>query len=148
MGSAYSAFLAGSGGQAPRWWDMAPGSGPLPAGLMLNNTYGEIAGTPTTAGTNTFIVKLFDSASGTVQKVLAIKVNPRPTVTLSDTDNGQQREVAVHHHRQFGASYTIQASTDLATWGDVTTTNAPGQSFTIEPPNTTGPRIFYRVKAN
>ena len=148
VGSPYSAFLAGSGGQAPRWWDMAAGSGPLPAGLMLNNTFGEIVGTPTTAGTNTFIVKLFDSANGAVQKVLSIGVNPRPPVTLSNTTIGSNGKLQFTITGSMGASYTIQASTDLATWGDVITTNAPGQSFTIEPPNTTAPRIFYRVRAN
>ena len=56
VGTAYSTFLTGTGGQEPRWWNMGLGSGPLPSGLALNATYGEIAGTPTTPGTNTFII--------------------------------------------------------------------------------------------
>ena len=148
VGTPYSSFLIGTGGQEPRWWNMGLGSGPLPPGLWLNFTYGEIAGTPTTPGTNAFIIQLADSLGGGVEKVLSIVINPRPAVTLSSPTMGGNGRLRFTIAGTSGASYTIQASTDLVTWGDVITTNAPGQSFTLEPPNTPGPRIFYRVKAN
>ena len=55
--------LSPTGGVAPYTYSLATGS--LPAGLTLNTSTGAITGTPSTAGTSAFTVKLVDS-KGTV----------------------------------------------------------------------------------
>jgi hypothetical protein len=58
--TAYSAMLAATGGKTPYSWLVSSGS--LPAGLALSAA-GQISGTPTTAGTYSFTVKVTDSSS-------------------------------------------------------------------------------------
>jgi hypothetical protein len=60
VSAAYSATLAASGGKTPYSWSMATGT--LPAGLTLTGA-GQISGTPTTAGTASFTVKVTDSSA-------------------------------------------------------------------------------------
>lgn len=59
-GTPYSTTLVAIGGTAPYTWSVSGGA--LPAGLTLSST-GVISGTPTTAGTATFIVVVADSAA-------------------------------------------------------------------------------------
>jgi hypothetical protein len=61
FGVAYSQALTATGGIAPLTWSLAPGSGPLPAGLNLSSA-GQISGTPTAVGTFTFTVQVVDSS--------------------------------------------------------------------------------------
>ncbi len=64
VGVAYSTLLAASGGTTPYSWSL--GSGILPAGLSLS-TGGTLSGTPTTAGSFTFTIKVTDSTTPTTQ---------------------------------------------------------------------------------
>ena len=64
-GTAYTGPLAAQNGNPPYTWSVASGS--LPAGLALNSSSGAISGTPTSAGTFNFIVKVTDSSSPTAQ---------------------------------------------------------------------------------
>jgi large repetitive protein len=57
-GTAYSQALSAAGGTTPYTWSVASGS--LPAGLTLSAA-GTISGTPKTAGTSTFTVKVGDA---------------------------------------------------------------------------------------
>ena len=73
VGTAYSTTLSATGGTPPYSWTLASGS--LPAGLTLSAS-GAISGTPTTAGTASFAVKVTDSASLTATSgTLALVVN-------------------------------------------------------------------------
>jgi hypothetical protein len=83
VGAAYSATLAASSGTTPYKWTLSAGS--LPAGLALS-TAGAITGTPTTAATSSFTVKVTDSAkrTATATKALSIVVSaPTPAVAVS-----------------------------------------------------------------
>jgi hypothetical protein len=73
VGVAYNQTLVASGGVPGYVWSLNTGSNPLPDGLTLNPT-GVIAGTPTTAGTMTIIVKVTDSAGGIATKELALTI--------------------------------------------------------------------------
>ncbi len=55
----YSQTLSATGGTTPYSWSIS--SGTLSTGLNLNSSSGVISGTPTTAGTSTFTVKVTDN---------------------------------------------------------------------------------------
>jgi hypothetical protein len=84
-GVAYSAQLAGVGGQAPITWSLAPGSATLPAGLgvysagcdcWLLPSNGLISGTPTIPGTYTFTVLMTDALNQKVTQDLTLIISP------------------------------------------------------------------------
>lgn len=71
VGIAYSTTLQVSNGTAPYSWSLSSGS--LPAGLSLSST-GVISGTPTSAGTATFSVKVTDAKGVTDTQVLSLAI--------------------------------------------------------------------------
>jgi hypothetical protein len=75
-GASYSATLAASGGKTPYSWSVSSGS--LPTGLSLNSS-GQISGTPTSAGTFSFTVKVTDSSSPGQSATANLSI----TITLS-----------------------------------------------------------------
>jgi len=70
--TAYSATIIGSGGSQPFNWSVL--SGALPDGLSLAPGTGVISGTPTAAGSFTFVVSLTDNAGRNQTQVLTINV--------------------------------------------------------------------------
>ena len=88
---AYSASLTGSGGVAPYTWSLSSGS--LPAGLALG-VDGVLSGTPTTAGSSSFIVQLSDaqSPSASATRAFTLSITPAPlrinTSSLADATVG------------------------------------------------------------
>jgi subtilisin family serine protease len=96
----YSQSLAASGGTPPYSWALAAGS--LPAGLALDGS-GAITGTPTTAGTSSFTVRVTDSQAQTDTQDLQIDVAPAPvppptitTTTLPGGTVGQPYSQTLH----------------------------------------------------
>ena len=73
--------VAASGGTTPYTWSVASGS--LPTGLSLS-TAGSISGTPTSAGTFAFVVKVLDTTTPAAQsatQALSITIGPALTIT-------------------------------------------------------------------
>ena len=60
VGVSYSDQLTVTGGTSPFTWSVSAGS--LPGGVTLNASTGLLSGTPTTAGTYSFTVKVTDSS--------------------------------------------------------------------------------------
>lgn len=102
VGSAYTATLSASGGVSPYLWAITNGS--LPSGLSLSAS-GSISGTPTTAGTSSFVVTVRDAATppAAVSATLsiAIKATGSSAVPLSVTTTSLPGGTV-------GASYSAQ----------------------------------------
>jgi hypothetical protein len=72
VGDAYSHNLADTGGTGPFTWTIVVGA--LPAGVSLDSATGLLSGSPTEAGTFSFIYEVTDSAQQTVRLVSQIIV--------------------------------------------------------------------------
>ncbi len=85
IGTAYSSQLTASGGTGPFSWAIT--SGTLPAGLTLSSA-GLVSGTPTAAGSSTFIVQVTDASSRTATKALTLQVSASITITTTTLPGG------------------------------------------------------------
>lgn len=101
----YSASIAYSGGLGPYTWSVPSGS--LPDGLLLNN--GAISGTPTTSGTNSFVVQVTDTLNNPVRATLSITINPALVINTNQLPGG---EVNV----AYNASVTAGGGLGTYTW--------------------------------
>src|SRR5450755_2233316 len=79
----YSQTLTATGGSGPYTWAVTTGT--LPPVLTLNPTTGVISGTPTTAGTYAFTVKVVDSLGATATRQFTIVVAVGLTITTPAT---------------------------------------------------------------
>ena len=94
VGVPYSQTLAASGGVPPYAWQLS--SGNTPGGLTLNQYSGTISGTPATAGSFSFQVKVYDSQQGSATGSFVIRIAAGAlTITTSSLPAGT-----------LGASYT------------------------------------------
>jgi len=80
LGMAYSAQLVAAGGLLPYAFSVQSGS--LPPGLSLTPASGLISGSPTTAGTFSFLAKVTDSSSASATAALSITVAATSSYTL------------------------------------------------------------------
>jgi Putative Ig domain len=80
MKQAYTATLTVTGGTAPFTWSVSSGS--LPAGLSLSSA-GDITGTPTSAGTSSFTVKVSDSSSPSQSATASLSITVSAAVQVS-----------------------------------------------------------------
>jgi Putative Ig domain/Bacterial Ig domain len=85
VGTTYSQNLGASGGQTPYNWSKE--SGNLPDGLSLNQATGVISGVPERAGSSSFVIKLTDATSASINATLSIIINPAISVLEIDTES-------------------------------------------------------------
>lgn len=96
----YSRSVTAVGGRAPYRWVVE--SGTLPQGLAFSQ-FGEISGTPTTAGAFTFTVRVTDDANATTAKSLSLTVKPQAPLTIT-TGSLPRGSVGTTYSQQLGAS--------------------------------------------
>ncbi|MDQ2774582.1 MAG: putative Ig domain-containing protein, partial [Acidobacteriota bacterium] len=77
----YSFTFSGSGGSGSYTWSLPPSSIP-PAGLTLNPG-GTLSGTPTTAGTSSFLVQIADGSGSTATKTFQLQIMAVPSITTT-----------------------------------------------------------------
>jgi hypothetical protein len=128
VGMAYSQTLAATGGTTPYTWSVPPGT--LPPGLSLS-TAGVITGTPTTAGTFDFTVKVSDSSSPaqTATASLSIQVTaatgPSPITIPTITEPIQTTD-------SLGSGSTLISATVIPTITEpIQTTDSLGSGSTL-----------------
>ena len=90
VNQAYNRPVQASGGTPPLTWTIVAGTGTLPPGLNLNSTTGAISGTPTTAGTSSFTVRVTDARGQSDTQALSITIGtvpppPNPPVITTTT---------------------------------------------------------------
>jgi len=78
IGSAYSATPAVTGGTGHDTWSI--GGGSLPSGLTLNSATGVISGTPTLAGTASFVISAADAGPPAQQASMALSITVAPAL--------------------------------------------------------------------
>ena len=114
VGTAYSTTFTSSGGTAPNVWSVSVGS--LPAGLTLNPSTGVLSGTPTSAGTTDFTVKVTDANNQFATRAVSLLIKSATSVALSTSVSSVS----------FGTSVTLTAT--------VTPSDATGSvTFTVVP---------------
>jgi alpha-tubulin suppressor-like RCC1 family protein/uncharacterized protein YjdB len=94
----YSTVLSATGGTGVYAWAIAAGT--LPAGLTLSAA-GEIAGTPTTFGTDTVTISV-TSGTQLITKVFALTVVPSLTITTASLRDGTVGETYADTLRALG----------------------------------------------
>jgi len=123
VGTAYSATVAASGGATPYSWSIS--SGPLPTGLSLNSSGGQITGTPGAAGSFTFTVQVKDSSATpqTASKSFTITIvalGPTPlSIVTTALPNGQASV-------RYSASPTATGGTPPYSWSVSSGSLPPG----------------------
>jgi subtilase family serine protease len=97
VGIPYVGSCVASGGKTPYTYTVSAGT--LPPGLSLNASGGEITGTPTVAGGNTFTINVASSNSQNANEMIGLNVAaPSPqsgTVTVTATSGGIVNAVTI-----------------------------------------------------
>lgn len=108
VGRPYSAMLDANGGKTPYIWSLF--SGALPPGLSLSAD-GAIAGTPTSAGVFTSVVRVTDANQDTDTQALAITVTVPPplSITTASLPDGVV-------NRRYTQTLTAQGGTGSYQW--------------------------------
>ena len=107
VGEAYSQTLTANG-TTPIKWSISGGA--RPDGLTLDETTGEISGTPTTAGTASFTVKAENSAGSDTKELSITITKAAPTeYTVTVTSGGNGTASASPAKAVAGAEITLTA---------------------------------------
>jgi 6-phosphogluconolactonase (cycloisomerase 2 family) len=151
--SGFSSKLTAGGGNAPYTWTVSSGS--LPAGLTLNAATGAITGTPTTAGTSSFTVRITDQSLPTAQTgtaTISITVDPaiQPAVYVANGANGSVTSYAVGGSGNLapltsfgrtGFGLSAPAGLAIASSGRVYVANSGNDSVTSYAPGAAAPFV-------
>jgi Putative Ig domain len=101
-GVAYSDQLTVTGGTSPFTWTVSAGT--LPPGLTLAASTGLLAGTPTTAGTYTFTVKVTDASGLSDTRPVILTIIPGPSLNFPAPPMGWTRTVYLYTLTESGGT--------------------------------------------
>jgi len=107
VGVTYSNQLTVTGGTSPITWSVSSGS--LPPGITLGASTGLLSGTPTTAGTYSFTVKVTDAGGLTSTEAATVTIIPGPSMTFAAPPQGWTNTV-------YGYTLTETGGTSPFTW--------------------------------
>jgi large repetitive protein len=107
VGVTYSDQLAVTGGTSPFTWSVSSGS--LPPGVTLGASTGLLSGTPTTAGSYSFTVKVTDSSGLSSTEAATVTIIPGPSMTFAAPPGGWTNTV-------YGYTLTESGGTSPFTW--------------------------------
>jgi large repetitive protein len=145
VGTAYNQVFAASGGTPPYQWSVASGG---TDGLTLNASSGALQGTPQSAGTFNFVVKVSDSAGVSTTQTFALTVNA-PSLTIVTSGTLPAGAVGVSYSQKL--PLTVTGGTGPYVW-TLTSGSIPGLTF--DPVNvalngtpTTGGTFNFTVQA-
>jgi hypothetical protein len=121
-----------------------------PVGATINSNSGVFTWRPRVAAANStnlinVVVADNGSPSRSATQTFLVTVNPlnAPTLSIQNSNNGLFRLSVAG---DYGPDYTVQATTNLANWTNLVTTNSPVMPFNwTDPAATTLPRRFYRA---
>lgn len=143
VGAVYADSLGASGGTSPYSWAVTWGA--LPGGLGLSSA-GVVSGTPTNAGTFSFMVRVTDSTSTNVSQLYTIEITHSAPVLSAVGYGGGTFQLRVNGDT--GSDYTIESSTNLVSWIEVFTTNSAVTPFNWNDTGAGNSSTFYRVRLN
>ncbi len=143
VGTAYSTTLAASGGTGALSWSVVSGSGILPAGVRLNQSTGQLSGTPTTAGAFSFTIRVQDSGTPqqSNQKQFNLTINPVTTVppgTLTVLNAPSDVGGTFVSDPRFTAAGVLQPGLGFVEWGEALSQNLTNEAVQISFNLTTG----------
>ena len=126
-GTNYSTNLSATGGVTPYNWTISVGS--LPTGMNLSGN--TISGTPTTAGTVNFTIKVNDNSGGSQTAAVSIVVASAPPLTVTTTSGSlpQGTVNTSYSATQLNASGGFQPYTSWVVVTPGTGTLPPGLSL-------------------
>ena len=104
---AYSDQLTASGGTGALTWSVSSGS--LPPGLSLSSSTGLLSGTPTTAGSYPFTVKITDTAGGSATQPATLVIAAVPSLANTAPPAGQAAVA-------YGDALAVTGGTGPFTW--------------------------------
>ncbi|HBY62448.1 MAG TPA: hypothetical protein DEH78_21710, partial [Solibacterales bacterium] len=119
VGGAYEQTLRAEGGVPPFTWAIADGT--LPAGLTLSPA-GVVGGTPSSAGTFRFTVRVRDFAGSTAVRAITLTIVNTSRLTM----NGPQVLAAATAGVDYSASFTATGGSPPYRWSLEASTAAPG----------------------
>ena len=125
VGAAYSDQLTVTGGTSPFSWSISAGA--LPPGLTLNPTTGLLSGTPTTAGSFNFTVRVTDASGFSATRPVTLEIISAPSLTFTPPPPGKVSEL-------YSVQLTVTGGTGPFTWSIAAGALPPG--LTLNP--TTG----------
>jgi hypothetical protein len=117
---AYSDQLTVTGGTSPYTWSVSTGT--LPPGLTLAASTGLLSGTPTTAGTYSFTIKVTDHSGLSDTEPVTMSIIAGPTLNFPAPPPGWT-------HTVYGDTLTESGGTAPFTWSVSTGSLPPGVSL-------------------